>query len=149
MTDKELQRLSRGELLHMLIEQVEENKVLQDRLTQAESKLQSRQICIDNAGSLAEAALSLNGIFQAAEASAQQYLENIQLLSSRQESICQNMQMEAEKRAADIVEKAETYSQAIHAEADTYWKHVKEKAACVLQSQDALRELVLSAGKNE
>ena len=84
MTDKELRRLSRSELLEMLIAQTEENSQLKIRLEQADAQLRDRRIEIDKAGSLAEAALSLNGVFQAAEAAAQQYLENIQRISSRQ-----------------------------------------------------------------
>ena len=71
MTDKELRRLSRSELLEMLIAQTEENSQLKIRLEQAEAQLRDRRIEIDKAGSLAEAALSLNGVFQAAEAAAQ------------------------------------------------------------------------------
>ena len=85
MTDKELRRLSRSELLEMLIAQTEENSQLKIRLKQAEAQLRDRRIEIDKAGSLAEAALSLNGVFQAAEAAAQQYLENIQRISSQQD----------------------------------------------------------------
>ena len=70
MTDKELRRLSRSELLEMLIAQTEENSQLKIRLEQAEAQLRDRRIEIDKAGSLAEAALSLNGVFQAAEAAA-------------------------------------------------------------------------------
>ena len=87
MTDKELRRLSRSELLEMLIAQTEENSQLKIRLEQAEAQLRDRRIEIDKAGSLAEAALSLNGVFQAAEAAAQQYLENIQRISSQQDAI--------------------------------------------------------------
>ena len=72
MTDKELRRLSRSELLEMLIAQTEENSQLKIRLEQAEAQLRDRRIEIDKAGSLAEAALSLNGVFQAAEAAADQ-----------------------------------------------------------------------------
>ena len=64
MTDKELRRLSRSELLEMLIAQTEENSQLKIRLEQAEAQLRDRRIEIDKAGSLAEAALSLNGVFQ-------------------------------------------------------------------------------------
>ena len=66
MTDKELRRLSRSELLEMLIAQAAENDQLKNRLEQAEAQLWDRKIAINNAGSLAEAALSLNGVFQAA-----------------------------------------------------------------------------------
>lgn len=56
MADKELRRLSRSELLEMLIAQTEENSQLKIRLEQAEAQLRDRRIEIDKAGSLAEAA---------------------------------------------------------------------------------------------
>ena len=72
MTDKELRRLSRSELLEMLIAQTEENNRLRSRLEQAEAQLQDRRITIDKAGSLAEAALQLNHVFEDADRAAQQ-----------------------------------------------------------------------------
>ena len=44
MTDKELRRLSRGELLEMLIAQTEENRQLKIRLERAEAQLRDRKI---------------------------------------------------------------------------------------------------------
>ncbi|XCP84613.1 DNA repair protein [Roseburia hominis] len=81
MTDKELRRLSRAELLEMLLVQVEENEKLKLQIEEMQTQLDNRQIMIDKAGSIAEAAMQLNGVFQAAEAAAAQYLENIQRLS--------------------------------------------------------------------
>lgn len=77
MTDKELRRMSRGELLEMLIIQMDENEALRKQLAQAETELKNRRIIVDEAGSLAEAALRLNGIFEAADQAARQYLENV------------------------------------------------------------------------
>jgi len=85
MTDEELRRLSRADLLKMLLVQTEENEKLQARLDELQAQLNSRQIMIDEAGSIAEAALQLNGVFQAAEAAAAQYLENIRRLSEETE----------------------------------------------------------------
>ena len=42
MTDKELRRLSRSELLEMLIAQMKENAALQSRLELAEARLNDR-----------------------------------------------------------------------------------------------------------
>ena len=53
MTDKELKRLSRGELLEMLIQQSKELERLRKQLDAAESALQNREIAITNAGSIA------------------------------------------------------------------------------------------------
>lgn len=77
MTDKELRRLSRSELLEMMILLTEENEKLKIRLEQAEAQLKDRRILIDQAGSIAEAALQLNNVFEAADRAVQQYLENV------------------------------------------------------------------------
>ena len=124
MTDKELRRLSRSELLEMLIVQTAENDRLKTRLEQAEAQLRDRRITMDQAGSLAEAALSLNGIFQAADAAAQQYLENIQRISSQQDAFCRALKEKAENEAAQIRQEAQAYSERVHAEADAYWEQV-------------------------
>ena len=79
MTEKELRHMSRSELLEMLIEQMEENERLKQSLAQAQAELRDRRITIDRTGSLAEAALALNGVFEAADKAAQQYLENVRL----------------------------------------------------------------------
>lgn len=146
MTDKELRRLGRSELLEMLIAQAAENDQLKTKLEQAEAQLRDRRIEIDKAGSLAEAALSLNGVFQAAESAAQQYLENIERISGQQDAICRELKEQAQQEAAQIRQEAQAYSQKVHAEADSYWKQVVDRATKLLIDQKALRELVLSAG---
>lgn len=77
MTDKELRKLNRAQLLEMLIEQSKEVASLKEQLKEANKKLENRQIMIENSGSIAEAALRLNGVFEAAQNAAEQYLENI------------------------------------------------------------------------
>lgn len=80
MTNKELKRLNRAELLEMLLEQSKEVERLKIQNQQLISQLESRQIKIDNAGSIAEAALQLNEVFAAAQKAADQYLENVRQL---------------------------------------------------------------------
>ena len=129
--DKELHRLIRSELLEMLIELIEENDKLKSRLEQAEAQLNDRTISINNAGSIAEAALMLNGIFQSAENAAQQYLENAKRLSTQQEEMCRDMQAKAEARAAEIMQ------------------NVIMKAYELLKNQNDLREIIQSYGEVE
>ncbi|MGM9590621.1 MAG: hypothetical protein ACI3V0_10680 [Faecousia sp.] len=147
MTDKELRKLSRSELLEMLIAVTDENEKLKSRLEQAENRLQDRSIAIDQAGSIAEAALMLNGVFQAAEDAAQQYLENIRNLSSRQDAICRDIQAKAEQEAAEIVREAQQYSERAKAEADASKRRFIEMASELLKNQDALREMIRSQGE--
>lgn len=88
MTDKELRHLSRAELLEMLLAQAEENERLRQKLKEAQNALADRRINIDESGTMAEAALKLNRVFEAADQAARQYLENIrrQALESRDRS---------------------------------------------------------------
>lgn len=133
----------------MLIAQMQENKALQARLDAAERELESRRICIESTGSLAEAALALNGVFQAADAASQQYLENIQAISSQQESTSQEIQAKAEQKAAHIIREAQEYSQKAHQEADDYWQFVRSRVVSAMQSPDPSQAFSEPFGKNQ
>lgn len=77
MTQREMRRLRRADLLELLITLSKENEQLQAELEEAKKQLAQRKIMIENAGSIAEAALRLNGVFEAAQAAADQYLESL------------------------------------------------------------------------
>ena len=81
MTAKELKKLRRSELLEMLLARTEEVERLQAELAEANAKLADRSIAISEVGSIAEASLRLNGVFEAAEEAAKQYLENIERIT--------------------------------------------------------------------
>lgn len=81
MTDKELRRLSRRDLLEMLIAETEENERLRTQLEKAQAALNNRRILLEQSGSMAEAALRLNGVFEAVDRAAWQYLENIRAMA--------------------------------------------------------------------
>lgn len=85
MTEKELHKLKRAELLEILLIQSKQIAVLKKRLKETEEKLQSREIMIEQAGSIAEASLRLNHIFEDAQKAADQYLENIRSMSRRKD----------------------------------------------------------------
>lgn len=85
MTDRELRRLNRSGLLELLIQQRKEIAALKKELEETREQLNSRRIELRQAGSIAEAALRLNHIFEAAENAAAQYLENVKILSQQEE----------------------------------------------------------------
>ena len=149
MTDNELRKLSRSELLQMLIAQMEENKELQTSLEKAQAQLADRQIVAEKAGSLAEAALSLNGVFQAADDAARQYLENIARISQQQDAACRKIQADAEQKAAQIIQEAEEHKKQAKKEADAYWIQVREQVENLLKEHDILRRLLQSDGGNK
>ncbi len=77
MTDKELKKLKKGELLELLLDQSREIDRLRAQVTDLEAQLSDRLLLMKSAGSLAEEALKLNRVFEAAQEAADQYLENI------------------------------------------------------------------------
>lgn len=81
MTDVELKKLKRHELLQMLLEQSKTVEALKTELEEKNKLLEERRIKLEESGSIAEAALKLNNIFEAAQAAADQYLYNIKLAS--------------------------------------------------------------------
>lgn len=85
MTDKELRKLSRGELVEMLLQQSQEIRLLRKQLQSAEAALEKRIITILESGTMAEAALKLSGVFEAADMACQSYIENIQRMSNEME----------------------------------------------------------------
>ena len=85
MTDKELRRMNRRELLKMLITETEENMRLRTELEQARTILADRRILLEESGSMAEAAVRINGVLEAADKAAQQYLENIRRMAEQKE----------------------------------------------------------------
>jgi len=77
MTDKELKKLSRKELLEMLVINTRRIEALEAKVKELQGKLNSRNITVERAGSLAEAALQLSGVFESAQKAAELYLENL------------------------------------------------------------------------
>ena len=84
MTERELRKLSRIDLLQLLLKEIKENEKLRKERKVLQEALDNKEIRIQEAGSIAEAAVQLNGIFEAAEQAASQYLENMRNLTEEQ-----------------------------------------------------------------
>ncbi len=89
MTEKELKKLNRYQLLELLILQTERADRLQALLEETEEKLHKQEIKISSLGSIAEASLQLSGIFEDAQKAADTYVQ------------------EAKKRAKEIEKEAQ------------------------------------------
>lgn len=135
MTEKELRRLSRTDLLELLLAQRRENEQLRCILDQTQAQLADRTIQIDNAGSIAEASLQLSGIFNAAQDSCQYYLDNIKLLSERQNEICQQMEAETKEKCDRMVAEAEAKAQAC-------WDNCSAKIKQLVDSFEGLQQVM-------
>lgn len=132
MTDRELQRLSRQDLMQILYEQSKEIGELQDQVDVLEDALQDKELKIEQAGSIAEAALELNGVFEAAENACRQYVDNIKRRSRQGQDTTQDGQESGE--AAAIVEEAR--KRAAKLEQDTKIRCDRMIADAKAQSQE-------------
>lgn len=103
MTDKVLSKLSRKELLELLVAQSKENDTLRSALQEAQEQLDSRDIMLEEAGSIAEASLRINRVFEAAQEAAEQYLENARRLSQQAEEMLD----QTRQRCALVIAKAQ------------------------------------------
>lgn len=101
MNDKKLGKLSKKELLEILLAQSKRIEELEESLTITKSKLASKEIIINESGSLAEACLKLNDIFEIAQKTADQYILNIKekckKMEKETEVLCQKREKETEE----------------------------------------------------
>lgn len=99
MTEKEMKKLNRYQLLEMLIIQTERADDLQRQLDELQVRLESREVQLSQLGSIAEAALQLGGVFEAAQNAADIYLNAAKERAAEIEN-------EAARRAETILEEA-------------------------------------------
>ncbi|MBQ6431585.1 MAG: DNA repair protein [Oscillospiraceae bacterium] len=75
MTDKELKKLSRAQLLELLVDQSREIDRLQAALDEANQRLAKRDLNLSQCGSIAEASLLITEVFERAQDAADLYLK--------------------------------------------------------------------------
>lgn len=152
MTDKELKRLSRAELLELLLIQTRETEKLRAQLEEARQKLADRHIAIEKSGDLAQAVLRVNSVVGAADAAAKQYLYNVAAMEKAAKERCRQMLLEAAEEADRIRGAARCQAASAPKRAETVTVPRKPEAASAAGKQDTdldtlLREAMMLIGK--
>lgn len=124
MTERELRNLSRTDLLEMLLAQSRELEQVRAELEEAKQKLTRRELAVQQAGSMAEAALLLNGVFEAADKACEQYKVQIQQQAAR----CAKMEEETRMKCEKMLEEAKN-------QAETYWNTMSENVDQLMDPQ--------------
>jgi hypothetical protein len=83
MDDRDLRKLSRQELLEILLEITAENEALKEENIKLRKKLKSKAMMIEKAGNLAEASLKISAVFERAQLAADIYLRNIRQMEEQ------------------------------------------------------------------
>ena len=103
MTDKEFKRLSRSQLIEIIYQL----QLKQEELTADNEKLSKaladKRFRVNKAGNIADAALEIHNVMQAAQDAATHYVEEIQI---RVDEEYQRILKEANDKATVIIEKA-------------------------------------------
>lgn len=138
-------------------EHKEETAHLREELEQAKKSLKKREIALNEAGSIAVAALQINGVFEAAQAASQQYIENIRSLSDRQAAICAQRDVEnrveverklkeAEEKCAAMEyaskRKCEAMEQEAKQKSEAYWTEVSRRLQSFYENHRELKRLL-------
>ena len=107
MTGKDAKKLKRAELLELLIEQTEENQRLTSAIKRLEEQLAQRILLVEEAGSIAEAALGLSKVFEQAQDAADRYLVSVR----QKEQDAQKLLGQTEQSCQQQLEKTRTQCQ--------------------------------------
>lgn len=134
MTEKELHKLRREDLLDMLIHQSEDYARLNEELEKAKEELAKRALAMENAGTLADAAFQLNGVYHAADEACSQYVESMRQMHEQQLKIqeeCLRQKVESEEYCRRMEEttreQCRLMLETARAEADRYWEEMSAK----------------------
>ncbi len=100
MADKEFKNLNRGELIEVIYEMKKNELRLRSELEAANAELNRKNLKIKEAGSIAEAVASLNNLFEVAQKTADDYLEQIYAVHAGIEERCRLMEEETKKKCA-------------------------------------------------
>lgn len=148
MTDRELQKLSRAELLELLLNQTKRVEELEAEIQKKEEeyleqkeflkkKIENRQITLERAGSIAEASLNLNGVFEAAQTAADQYLENIKDMWYQQELIYSQKKEECDALLDNTYAYCTRMKERMQKRCETLEKETKDR--CNRMEEETLR----------
>ena len=126
--DRNLRRLGRRALLEMLLTQTEENETLKADVARLSTELeaakqQSRTTLVSATmpGTMAEAALKVARVFDAADEAAGIFLSSVEQTAKERAAEYYEMQLKAQTYASKIIDEAHAEAQRIRKSADDYW----------------------------
>lgn len=148
MADKELRRMSRPELIEIIYALKSNEEALKKKNAQLEEQLNDRTIRMEKAGSIAEASLQLNGIFETAQAAADEYLNSIKEANASMEDKQQAAAIEAERVVSEAKARAEAIVGDANEEAARIMTMAKEQADTTMsEARTASQQMTEAAQK--
>ena len=138
MADRELRRMHRAELIEIIYALKQSEDQLKAQNAALTAQLQDRQLRLEKAGSIAQAALELNNVFAAAQAAADDYLHSVQA-SLADTDAAANTLSQARSEARRILEQAQADADALTAASEQ--KRTQTEADCKAMVEQAEQEV--------
>ena len=135
MSDKPLDNLSREELIALV--------------QSLQQQLDERVLVMEEAGSIAQAAMELNGVFQASQRAADQYLESAEAMQARREAEYYRRLAEAEQQAQAMLLETQNQCRILLEQArqgaEFYWDELQKKVQQLMARPELLQQLQAAA----
>ena len=126
MFNKELKKLSRRELIDIIYQLKKNEQQMQAEIASLKEALEEKRIRLSEAGSVAEAALSVTNVFTAAQQSADLYLHEIVCMRDETEQECAKMIENANKAVLRIYSDCEKKHAELNARYDVDYKKLQQ-----------------------
>ena len=139
MADRELRRMHRAELIEIIYALKQSEDQLKAQNAALTAQLQDRQLRLEKAGSIAQAALELNNVFAAAQAAADDYLHSVQASLADTDAAAANTLSQARSEARRILEQAQADADALTAASEQ--KRTQTEADCKAMVEQAEQEV--------
>lgn len=149
MTNKELRKLKRTELIELMLMQSRELDEQRAQRQELEKQLESRELKLNEAGSIAEAAMEINHVFASAQSAANQYLENIKALQEDLEKQRKEQDETAKRQCADMLEEAKKQIDGFWQETDDFLAAWEEEHSELSEPLQACRDKLAKAKHGE
>lgn len=146
MTDKELKHLNRAELIEIIYE-LQQQKEEKDALCiELQNRLEKKELILTNAGSISDASIQINGVLEAAQAAADQYLLSVKSANSKAEQTILDAKNEHDRIIQEAQEKAKKIEEDAWQKVSSLWIDFQKKVSETIQSK---KEFSMNSEKEE
>lgn len=134
--EKGLKKLRRGELIEIIYQLKKNEQRLQFEISELQCRVREKDLKFERVGSVAEAAVSLSNVFEAAQDAANMYLDEIKKRNEESSEECNKLVLEAQNEAASIISSAKK-------EAGNILDIAKNDADVILKNALVQKEIIL------
>lgn len=136
--------LSKNEMMMVMHDQEQEIERLKAKVAELQGTIDNYEIKISETGTLAEASVQINNLFEAAQATVQTYIGNMRKREEKSEQLLADVQKQAEGIISDAEDVAQKRLAAADVEIDEKWAVIESRLLVLYESHKGLKELVES-----